>query len=138
MTSSSARVENVEELDKTTLVSFSAQTCTIPLHIKERAYRIFILSSTNMSSCIMMVIWMDQTNCSALSLLPSKLSSLAALEPLDEWLPVGMFIRIACPTADAAFCVQDISLGLHGTVLESIVGCLELGELLRLVMENFT
>ena len=84
------RVENVEVWDKTALVSLSAQTCAIPPHMKERAYRIFILSSMNMSSCMVMVIWMDQTNCSALSLLLLKLSSLAALAPLDKWLPVGM------------------------------------------------
>jgi len=49
-----------------------------------------------------MEIWMDWKNCSALSLLPSKLSSLAALVPLDEWLPVSMFIRIACATSNTA------------------------------------
>jgi len=49
-----------------------------------------------------MAIWTDQMNCSALSLLPSKLSGSAGLEPLDEWLPVGMFIRMACAMADAA------------------------------------
>src|SRR5882724_514942 len=63
---------------------------------------IFILSSMNVSSCIMTAIWMHWTNCPALSLLPSKLSSLAALEPLDEWLPVSMFIGMACTTTNAA------------------------------------
>ena len=82
--------------------AFSAQTCTIPPHIKERAYRIFILLSAHVLSCIMMVIWMDQTNCSALSLLPSKLSSSAALALLDEWLPVSMFVRMACTMANVA------------------------------------
>src|SRR5882724_2037536 len=51
--SSSARVENVEEWDRITLVSLLAQTCTIPPCMKERAYRIFILSSVNVLSCIM-------------------------------------------------------------------------------------
>ena len=100
--SSYARVENVEVWDRTMLVSFLAQTCTIPLCMKERAYRIFILLSANVLSCIMMVIWTDQTNCSALSLLPSKLSGSAALAFQDEWLPVSMFIRMACTTADMA------------------------------------
>src|SRR5467141_3343936 len=61
--SSSARVENVEVWDKTMLVSFSAQTCAIPPHMKERAYRIFILSSTNVSSCMVTAMQKDQTNC---------------------------------------------------------------------------
>src|SRR5882672_2618236 len=98
----SARVENMEVWDKTVLVSFLAQTCAIPPHMKERAYRIFILPSANVSSCIMMVIWTDQTNCSDLSLLPTKLSSSAALVPLDEWLPVSMLVRIACAMANVA------------------------------------
>ena len=81
--SSSEKVGNVE-WDRIMLVSFSAQTCTIPPHMKERAYRIFILSTVNMLSCIMTAIQTDQMNCSALALLPlKKLSSLAALAPLD-------------------------------------------------------
>src|SRR5882672_3970466 len=101
--SNSERVVNVEEWDKTTLVSFSAQTCTIPPHMNKRAYRIFILLSAKVLSCMVMVIWTDWTNCSALSLLPLKLSGSAALAPLSEWLPVvGMFVRIACATADVA------------------------------------
>src|SRR5882672_1075227 len=71
--------------------------------MKERAYRIFILSLAKVSSCMVMAIQTDRTNCSALSLLPLKLSGLAALAPLGEWLPiVGMFIRIACAMADVA------------------------------------
>src|SRR5882724_5773057 len=92
----------MEVYDKIALVSFSAQTCAIPLHIKERVYRIFILSYTNMSSCMVMAMWIDQTNCSALSLLPSKHSRLAALTPLDKWLPVGVLVRMACAMANAA------------------------------------
>jgi len=92
----------VEEWDRTTLVLFSAQTCTIPPCMKERAYRIFIILFVNMLSCIMTALQTDQTHCSALSLLPSKLSCLAALEPLDKWLPVSIFITIACTMADAA------------------------------------
>src|SRR5882724_11769191 len=97
-----ARVANMEVYDKITLVSFSAQTCAIPPCIKERAYRIFILSSMNMLGCMVMAMGIDQTNCSALSLLPLKHSGSAALMPLDEWLPVGIFVRMACAMADAA------------------------------------
>src|SRR5882672_4820501 len=78
--------------------------------MNERAYRIFILSSTNVSSCMVMAIWMDQMNCSTLSLLPLKLSSLAALGLLGKWLPVGMFIRIACATADVALAATSETL----------------------------
>src|SRR5882724_3723552 len=81
--SNSARVANVEVYDKITLVSFSAQTCGIPPCIKERAYRIFILSSTNVSSCMVMAMWIDWTNCSALSLLPSKYSR--SVSELCRW-----------------------------------------------------
>src|SRR5882724_6103142 len=103
-----ARVANMEVHDKITLVSFSAQTCAIPPHIKERAYRIFILLSTNMSSCMLMAMWIDQTNCSALSLLPSKHSRLAALMPLDEWLLVGILVRMACSKADVALVAASV------------------------------
>ena len=97
-----ARVANVEVYDKITLVSFSAQTCAIPPCIKERVYRIFILSSANMSSCMVTAMQIDQMNCSALSLLPSKHSGLATLTPLEEWLPMGILVRMACAMADAA------------------------------------
>src|SRR5882724_1990639 len=70
--SNSAKVANMEVYDKIALVSLSAQTCAIPPRIKERVYRIFILSSANMSSCMVMAMWIDRTNCAALSLLPSK------------------------------------------------------------------
>src|SRR5882672_7350169 len=70
--------------------------------MNERAYRIFILSSTKVSSCMVMAIWTDQMNCSALFLLPLKFSGSAALAPLGEWLPVSIFIKIACATADMA------------------------------------
>src|SRR5882724_6561897 len=103
-----ARVANVEVYDKITLVSFSAQTCAIPLCIKEREYRIFILSSANMSSCMVMAMWIDQTNCSALSLLPSKYSGSATLMPLGEWLPVGILVRMACATADVALAAASV------------------------------
>src|SRR5882672_8119058 len=99
--SNSARVVNVEEWDRTALVSFSAQTCAIPLRINERAYRIFILSSEKVSSCMVTVMQTDQMNCSALSLLPLKVSGSAAFAPLGEWLVIGMFNRIACAMDDA-------------------------------------
>ena len=84
------------------LVLFLAQTCTIPQHMKERASRTFFLSSLNVLSCIVTVIWPDQTNCSALSLLLSKLSGLAALVHPSEWPPMGMLEMIACATDDMA------------------------------------
>jgi len=57
----------------------------------------FILSSLNVLSCIVMAIQMGQMNCSALSLLLSKLYGSAALAFLDEWLPVAasILVRIA-------------------------------------------
>src|SRR5882672_7666666 len=109
--SNSERVVNVEEWDRTALVSFSAHTCAIPLCMNERAYRIFILSSEKVSSCIVTAMQTDRTNCSALSLLPSKVSGWAAFTPLGEWLVVGMFDRIACTTADAALAAaSDMSV----------------------------
>src|SRR5882724_7713906 len=107
--SNSARVANMEVYDKITLVSFSAQTCAIPLHIKERVYRIFILSSANMSSCMVTAMQIDRTNCSALSLLPLKYSGSATLTPLGEWLPVGILVRMACTTADAALVAASVT-----------------------------
>src|SRR5882672_841563 len=100
--SNSARVVNVEEWYRIALVLFSAQTCAIPLRMNERVYRIFILSSEKVSSCMVMAMRTDQTNCSALSLLPSKVSSSADFTPLGGWLAVSMFNRIACAMADAA------------------------------------
>src|SRR5882672_4293346 len=97
-----AMVVNVEEWDRIALVSFSAQTSTIPPCMNERAYRIFILSSEKVSSCMVTAMWTDQKNCSALSLLLLKVSGSAAFAPLGGWLAVGMFNRIACATADAA------------------------------------
>src|SRR5882724_2484182 len=107
--SNSAKVAKVEVYDKITFVSFSVQTCAIPPRIKERAYRIFILPSVNMSSCMVMAMWIDQTNCSALSLLPSKYSRSATLTPLGEWLPVGVLVRMACATADAALAAASVT-----------------------------
>ena len=81
----------------TALVSFSAQTCAILPCMKECVYRIFILSSSNMSSCIVTVIWMDWMNYLVLSLFPLKLSSLATLALLNKWFPIvaGILVRIA-------------------------------------------
>src|SRR5882672_7770153 len=59
-----------------------AQTCAIPPCMKERAYRILILLSANMLSCMVMVMQTDGMNCSSLSQLPLELSSSAALAPL--------------------------------------------------------
>src|SRR5882672_2321269 len=67
---SSARVENVEVWDRISLVSFSAHTCAIPPCMKERAYRIFILSSENVLSC-------SQSACS---------SGSPVLQPMQPWL----------------------------------------------------
>src|SRR5882672_5647669 len=139
--SSSVRVENMEVWDKTTLVWFLAQNCTIPPCMKERAYRIFILSSMNMSSCMVMVIQTDWMNCSALSLLLSKVSSSVGFTPLGEWLPIGMFVRIACATADAALAAASDTL-VQVSMVRSLSALLAdwswLGKLLRLGVENFT
>ena len=57
----------------------------------------------------MTAIQMEQTNCSALSLIPLKLSSLGDLAPLDQWLPVSIFVRIALRGA-----IRMGSLCMHG------------------------
>ena len=88
----------------------SVQTCAIPPHMKDRASRIFILLLVNVLSCIVTAILMEQTPCSALSLLPSKLSGSAALAPLEGWLPVGIFIKIACTTADTSLAAASETL----------------------------
>src|SRR5882724_4590769 len=106
--SNSARVANMEVYDKIALFLFSSQTCAIPLHIKERAYRIFILSSANVLSCMVTAMWIDWTDCSALSLLPSKHSGSATLMPLDEWLSVGILFRMACTMADVALAAASM------------------------------
>jgi len=69
--------------------------------MKERAYRIFILWSINMLICIMTAIWVDWTNCSALSQLPSKLSG-SGISGTSKWPLDGMLVRIACAMDDAA------------------------------------
>jgi len=85
-----------------------------------------------------MEIWIDQTNCSTLSLLPSKICSSAALEPLDEWLTVSMFIRMPCTMADMAMAAASEMLVWESmAVLKSVVGHLQLSKLLRLIMEKF-
>jgi len=105
--------------------------------MKEGAYSILMLSSTNMSSCT--TIWTDQMNCSGFSLLPLKLSSSAALAPLDKWLPVGMSGRIAFTMDGMALVAHPcVALGFQGTVFKGFVGCLELYKLLGLVVEEFT
>ena len=68
--------------DKTALVSFVAQTCAIPLCMNKSAYRIFILLSAKLLICIMTAMKTAQTNCSILSLLPSKLSAALALHSI--------------------------------------------------------
>src|SRR5882724_9380238 len=108
--SNSVRVANMEVYDKIALVSFSAQTCAIPPCIKERVYRIFILSSANVSSCMVKEMWIDWMNCSALSLLPMKHSRSATLMPLAKWLLVGILVRMACATADAALAAASVML----------------------------
>src|SRR5882724_736945 len=113
---SSTRVENMDLLDRTVLVSFLAQICAIPPHMKESAYKIFILSSMKVSSCIVTVIQMDQ------------MDSAAPIEAL--WLScLGTHSRVA-PSQhvcqDSLFCRQcsfsshigDIILNIHHTVIE--------------------
>jgi len=92
-------------VSKTTLVSLATQTWAIPPHMKDRVYKIFILSSVKASSCIVTVIQMDQTNCSMLSRLLSKGSGSDALAFLVSWPPadVCMLMRMVWATANAAW-----------------------------------
>jgi len=72
---------------------------------------------------MVMAMQIDRTNCSALSLLPSKYSGSATLTPLGEWLLVGVLVRMACAMADAALAAAsyDIALGFQGSVMEGVV-----------------
>jgi len=67
---------------------------------------------------IMTAIWTDQMNCSALSLLPSKHSNLAALALLDKWLSVSIFFRIACAAADAALAAAS-EMSVRASMVQS-------------------
>src|SRR5882724_4688305 len=73
--------------------------------MKDKVYRIFILLSVNASSCIVMAIQMDRTNCSVLSQLPLKGSGSDALVFLVGWplANVCMLVRMVQATADAAW-----------------------------------
>ena len=91
----------------TVVVSLPAHTCAVPPRMKERAYRIFIHSSTKVSACMVTAIQMAHTNSSVLSRFPLKVSGSAALvlrlECCTGWM--GMltwgFVEIAWATADA-------------------------------------
>src|SRR6266481_4650679 len=67
------------------VVSFAAHICAAPPCMNERVYRIFILSSTKVSACMVTVIWTDRMNSSVFSQLPSKLLGLAAFTLLPNW-----------------------------------------------------
>src|SRR5882724_6790628 len=102
---SSARVPKEDMLSKMVLFSLAAHTWAIPPCMKDRVYRIFILSSAKALSCIVMAIQMDWTNCSMLSQLPSKGSGLDALAFLVGWplADVCMLVRMVWATANAAW-----------------------------------
>ena len=91
----------------TAMVSFTAQTCAVPLRMKESAYRTFIPLSVKVSTCIVTMIQMALTNSSVLSPFPSNGSGLAALalrmELCEVWAGILAwgFATIACATADA-------------------------------------
>ena len=102
---SSARVLKEDMLSKIALISLAAHTWAIPPHMKDRVYRIFILSSMKALSCMVIAIQMDQTNCSMLSWLPLKGSGLDALAFLVGWplADVCMLVRMVWATANAAW-----------------------------------
>ena len=91
----------------TAMVLFTAQTFAVPLHMKESAYRTFILSSAKVSTCMVTAIQIALTNSSALSqLLSNGLGSAAFVFQIglcEVW--TGMlawgFVVIACATVDA-------------------------------------
>src|SRR5882724_11090023 len=102
---SSARVLKEDVLSKIALVLLATHNWDIPPCMKDRVYRIFILSSTKASSCMMTAIQMDWMNCSMLSQLPSKGSGSDALVFLVGWPPANicMLVRMVWATADAAW-----------------------------------
>ncbi len=88
--------------------------------MNERVYRIFILSSTKVSACMVMAIWMDCMNSSVFSQLPLKLSGSAAFTLLPNWdwdwagvLAWGLVV-MAWATADA---VAEATLVMSSWVL---------------------
>jgi len=72
--------------------------------MKDRVYKIFILSFPKALSCIVTAIWMDQMNCSVLSRLPLKGSGLDALVFLVRWplFNICTLVRMVWATADVA------------------------------------
>ena len=72
--------------------------------MNERVYRIFILSSTKVSACMVMAIWMDCMNSSVFSQLPLKLSGSAAFTLLPDWDWAGVLawglVAMAWATGD--------------------------------------
>src|SRR5882724_6686487 len=73
--------------------------------MNDNVYRIFILSSAKALICMVTVMWMDWTNFSVFSQLPSKVSGLAALAFLISWPPVSActLVRIVHAMANAAW-----------------------------------
>src|SRR6266481_5157616 len=103
----SSRVWKCNRLSIIAIVSFAAHICAVSPHMNERVYRIFILSSTKVSACMVMAIWMDCMNSSVFSQLPLKLSGSAAFTLLPNWdwdwvgvLAWGLVV-MAWATADA-------------------------------------
>ena len=84
----------------TAMVLFAAQTCAVPLRMKESAYRTFILLSAKASACIVTAIWTALTNSSVLSWFPSNGSGLAALALrtglCKDWTGLGVHDDSLC------------------------------------------
>jgi len=101
----SARVAKEDVLSKIALILLATHIWAIPPCMKDRVYRIFVLSSAKALSCMVTVIQMDQKNCSVLSQLPSKGSGSDALAFLVSWplANICMLVRMMWATADAAW-----------------------------------
>ena len=90
----------------TAMVSFTAQTSAVPLHMKESAYKIFILSSVKVSACMVIAVWMACKNSLVLSQLLLKGLGSAALalqiRLCEVWtgMLVWGFVTITCVTAE--------------------------------------
>ena len=82
-------------------------TLTVPPHMNESTYKIFILLSMKVSACIVTAIQMALTNSSVWSQFPSNGSGSAALALwvgfCEVWTGILAwgFIAIACATVDA-------------------------------------
>jgi len=71
---------------------------------------IFILSSVNMSSCIVMVIWDGSALTVQLCPCFHQTLWLSCSGTSEKVAPVGMFIRMACAMADMALATASKTL----------------------------